>query len=379
MAEEVILVEDLAAGHGLIIGVATLNLPASLNALTLEMIDLLAAQLQRWERDPQVVCVVLQGAGGKAFCAGGDVRFLYAAARRSQAEGEAYSKVCAEFFTREYALDYHIHKYTKPVLCLGHGIVMGGGLGLMVGASHRVVTDKTKLAMPEISIGLLPDVGATYFLPRLVSKVGLYLALTGTRINGADGVFAGLADFLLSAEQLPSLLKELSDLDWVAADRGANDAVLSRYLRQKAQTAATLAKVASPLEEHLAFIESVCSGPDLASFAALMQKVPPGDDWIDAGKKTFLNGSPSIAALIFAQQDKGRDIDLASAFRYELQVVTRCTAHADFVEGVRAVLVDKDQKPQWNPASLEEVSHASISSYVAPVWSDVEHPLRSLK
>ncbi len=376
MAEEVILVEDLAAGHGLIIGVATLNLPASLNALTLEMIDLLAAHLKRWERDPQVVCVVLQGAGGKAFCAGGDVRFLYAAARRSQAEGDAYSKVCAEFFTREYALDYHIHRYTKPVLCLGHGIVMGGGLGLMVGASHRVVTDKTKLAMPEISIGLLPDVGATYFLPRLVSKVGLYLALTGTRINGADGVFAGLADFLLSAEQLPSLLKELPGLAWVAADRSANDAVLSRYLRQKSQVAA---KVASPLEEHLAFIESVCAGADLASFTVLMQKVPPGDDWIDAGKKTFFSGSPSIAALIFAQQAKGQDIDLASAFRYELQVVTRCTAHADFVEGVRAVLIDKDQKPQWNPASLEDVGRASTQSYVAPVWSDVEHPLRSLK
>ena len=376
MAEEVILVEDLAAGHGLIIGVATLNVPASLNALTLDMIDLLAAHLKRWERDPKVVCVVLQGVGGKAFCAGGDVRFLYAAARRSQAEGDPYSNVCAEFFTREYALDYHIHRYAKPVLCLGHGIVMGGGLGLMVGASHRVVTDKTKLAMPEISIGLLPDVGATYFLPRLVSKVGLYLALTGTRINGADGVFAGLADFLLSAEQLPSLISELPGLAWVAADRSANDAVLSQYLRQKAQAAA---KVASPLEDHLGFIESVCSGPDLASFAALMREVPPGDDWIDAGKKTFFSGSPSIAALIFAQQDKGRDIDLASAFRYELHVVTRCTAHADFVEGVRAVLIDKDQKPQWHPASLEAVSRASISSYLAPVWSDVEHPLRSLR
>ena len=375
MAEDVILVDELAAGPERIIAVATLNLPSSLNALNLPLIDRLSELLLRWQHDPRVVCVVLQGAGGKAFCAGGDVRFLYDAARHSRQQGEAYSAVCADFFTREYALDYRIHTYPKPVLCLGHGIVMGGGLGLMIGASHRVVTDRTRVAMPEITIGLFPDVGATYFMPRLVGKTGLYIALTGTRMSGADCVYAGLADCRLNAEQLPGLLQELSGLPWSLIDRAHNDAVLSALLTQKSQN---VAPEVSQLEEHLPYIEAVCAGGDLRSFTARMHAALPCDEWTMAGKKTFLGGSPSSAALIFAQEAKGRAISLADAFRFELSLATQCTAHPDFVEGVRALLIDKDQRPSWHPATIDDLSDASVAAYLAPLWSDEAHPLRSL-
>ena len=193
-----VLFEERSAANGMRFGIATLNAPQTLNGLSLEMVDLLAARLDEWARDPGVALVVLQGAGEKAFCAGGDLHGLYRSMGENQGKSGWSNAYARRFFEHEYRLDYRIHTYPKPVLCWGHGIVMGGGIGLMMGASHRVVSETSRLAMPEVSIGLFPDVGGSWLLNRMPGRIGLFLALTGAHMNTADAFFAGLADFRLN-------------------------------------------------------------------------------------------------------------------------------------------------------------------------------------
>jgi len=219
---------ELATVSGQRIGVAQLNAEKSLNALTLPMIRLLDPQLQRWAADPGIACVVLHGAGEKAFCAGGDVRSLYKAITDHQ--GPPPNPDNLAFFSEEYRLDYRIHTYAKPLLVWGSGIVMGGGLGLMAGASHRVVTETSRVAMPEITIGLFPDVGGSYFLSRIADRVGLFLALTGVSINAHDLLHVKLADHFLRAADRDAVFERLAGCgDW-SADAEHNHRLLTRLL-----------------------------------------------------------------------------------------------------------------------------------------------------
>ncbi len=194
------------------IGVATLDNTPSLNALTFDMLLQLHDQLIKWQHDPHVVCVVLSGAGEKAFCAGGDVRAMYHVMHNESKE--ATVEFCTKYFALEYECDYLIHTYNKPIIGWGEGIVMGGGMGLFMGTSHKVVTPISRLAMPEINIGLYPDVGGTWFLSQIDPEVGLFLGLTGALVNSSDAVTTGLADWLLLEEQYPTLLKELQKVPW---------------------------------------------------------------------------------------------------------------------------------------------------------------------
>ncbi|WP_334167975.1 enoyl-CoA hydratase/isomerase family protein, partial [Achromobacter mucicolens] len=194
-----VLFEERSAANGMRFGIATLNAPQTLNGLSLEMVDLLADRLDAWARDPGVALVVLQGAGDKAFCAGGDLHGLYRSMTENTGKPSWSNTYARTFFEREYRLDYRIHTYPKPVLCWGHGIVMGGGIGLMMGASHRVVSETSRLAMPEVSIGLFPDVGGSWLLNRMPGRSGVFLALTGAQLNTSDAFFAGLADFRLNS------------------------------------------------------------------------------------------------------------------------------------------------------------------------------------
>src|SRR5690606_38353217 len=200
-----VLFETLSSGNGYRIGVVTLNVPKTLNSLTAEMVDLLLPQLRAWQTDPKIACVLLRGSGDRALCAGGDVVELRNSSLARDGKAEA-------FFEREYRLDYLIHTYRKPILVWGHGVVMGGGLGLLAGASHRVVTAQTRLAMPEVTIGLFPDVGGSWFLPHVPGRTGLFLALTGASINASDTLFLGLADRFLDHAQWPQLLEKLQAL-----------------------------------------------------------------------------------------------------------------------------------------------------------------------
>ena len=203
--------EVLTGADGARIGIATLDAPKALNALNLPMIEVLGEQLHSWASDPGVVCVLLRGNGAKAFCAGGDVRAL---AQACLARPGSVPALAATFFAAEYHLDYRLHTYPKPLLCWGHGHVLGGGMGLLQGANVRIVTPSSRLAMPEISIGLYPDVGASWFLARLPGKLGLFLGLTGAPINARDALDLGLADRFFGEEQQEALLEELLQLNW---------------------------------------------------------------------------------------------------------------------------------------------------------------------
>jgi enoyl-CoA hydratase/carnithine racemase len=230
-----VLAETLAADNGSLIGVLTLSAEKTLNALSLPMVELLSAQLAAWAYDERIAMVLLQGAGDKAFCAGGDLHNLYStmmAHRASRQAGEVLGNGYAnEFFAREYTLDYRIHTYPKPILCWGHGIVMGGGIGLMAGASHRVATEKTRLAMPETGIGLFPDVGGSWFLSRMPGGTGRFLALTGASINAADARYVGLADRVLAHADKPQVLAALLRQPW--SDDCAGNHVLLRACRAR--------------------------------------------------------------------------------------------------------------------------------------------------
>ncbi len=367
-----VLFDTLATASGQRFGRATLNVPASLNALSLAMVDLLDPQLAAWAADPGIAGVLLDATGDKAFCAGGDVVGL-AQAIRALPPGQVPPEASA-FFEREYRLDYRIHTYPKPLLVWGHGIVMGGGIGLMAGASHRVVTPRTRMAMPEIGIGLYPDVGGSWLLPRLPGKSGAFLALTGASLNAADALFAGLADFALPHEQHGALLQAIGTTAWQG--RPQDDAAqLSHLLRSLGQG---VALPASPLRTHLERINAVIGHDRLADIAPrLAALAQDADPWLAQAGATFAKGSPTSAALGLELQRRCRHLSLADAFRLELQASVGCCAHPDFAEGVRALLIDKDKSPRWQPASLAEVTPAWIDAHLRPRF-DGPHPLADL-
>ena len=372
MSDQPVLFETLPTASGHVFGRATLNAPASLNALSLAMVDLLDPQLAAWANDPKVVGVVLDAAGDKAFCAGGDVVGL-AHAIRAQGPGDA-PQVARDFFEREYRLDYRIHTFPKPLLCWGHGIVMGGGIGLMSGASHRVATPKTRMAMPEINIGLYPDVGGSWLLARAPGASGPFLALTGAHINAADAVFAGLADFVLAHDRYPTVLDALRTAQWtgVPVDDGAQ---LSHLLEGDGQG---VELPASPLRTHFDRIRTLIGHDRLSDIAARMASLAQdGEPWLAQAAQTFLKGSPTSAALGLELQRRARNLSLADTFRLEWQASVGCCAHTDFAEGVRALLIDKDKQPKWQPATLAEVTPAWIEDHLKPRF-DGAHPLADL-
>lgn len=361
-----VLFREVAAANGKRIGFAQLNAEKSLNALSLPMIRLLDPQLQRWSADPGIACVVLHGAGEKAFCAGGDVRSLYRAILDHQ--GPPPNLANLAFFDEEYSLDYRIHRYPKPILVWGSGIVMGGGLGLMAGASHRVVTETSRVAMPEITIGLFPDVGGSWFLRRMPGRMGLFLALTGASINGHDLLVAGLGDHFVRSAERELLLQQLAAVAW-SDDADGNRAALSALLAKFSARAAELLP-ASPLQQHAQAIETLTAGATLAEVHAAITSYSGDDAWLKRAAATLAAGSPTTAALVWALRERTAGMSLAEVFRLELVVALQCCAHPDFAEGVRALLIDKDNAPKWTPATLAEVTLEWVAEHFAAPWTD---------
>lgn len=352
-----IKIERLSGAAG-DIGWITLDAEKSLNALTLEMIRSLSRTLTAWQADPTLRCVVMNGAGEKAFCAGGDVVALYHAMVDKDPGAIGLGDA---FFEEEYALDVMIHTYPKPILCWGHGIVMGGGLGLMAGASHRVVTEKSRIAMPEITIGLYPDVGGSWFLSRMPGRVGLYLGLTGASLNGADALFLGLADFALPAVQKSDLRQALSALNWSNED-ARNHAILSGYLRKSsAGFAQTLAS--SPVREHFDLIQALTDADSVEEVVAKITAYTGDDAWVSTGAQKLKIGSPSSAAIIFEIHKRVKHLSLKEVFAFELNLSRQFLRHPDFREGVRALLIDKDNSPKWNPALISDVNKQWTDSF----------------
>ena len=372
MAEPLVLIEERdAAAGGFKVGVATLNAPAALNALNLAMIRALHTQLRQWADDPRIACVLLQGSGDKAFCAGGDVRSLHAAIVAHD-ERPAPNPEALAFFGEEYRLDHHIHTYAKPIVVWGAGIVMGGGLGLMAGASHRVVTQTSRIAMPEVSIGLFPDVGGSWFLRRMPGRSGLYLGLTGAPLAAADALYTGLADHLLANEQREALLPALLALPW-QRDARVNHALLSRQLGSMAQP-----RPASVVQAHQGVIDEMTAGDALAAVVERITAYAGDSAWLQRAAAVLAAGSPTSMALVWEAWRRAEGQTLAEVLRMELALALQCCAHPDFAEGVRARLIEKDNAPRWTPATLAAVTPQWVARHFTAPTSWVQHPLADL-
>ncbi|AYO12058.1 enoyl-CoA hydratase/isomerase family protein [Vibrio campbellii] len=354
------------------IGIATLDNTASLNALTYDMLAELNDQLIEWQDDPDLVCVILNGAGEKAFCAGGDVRTMYHVMHEKSKEETA--EFCSNYFSLEYECDYLIHTYQKPIIGWGEGIVMGGGMGLFMGTSHRVVTPKSRLAMPEINIGLYPDVGGTWFLSQIDPEVGLFLGLTGAMVNSSDAVTIGLAEWLLLEEQYPALLEELKQVAWGSSDAKSLVSALLQLMEGEVIDSKPTTQICPYLDQ----IKEACKGSDLNQIAQRIQAIEGGTQWLEIAQKSFASGSPITAHICFRQVKEYHRLSLADCFRLELTLSVRSALLGEFEEGVRSRLVDKDGNPKWMFNSVSEVDESVIDTLFTSLWSEEEHPLAQL-
>lgn len=368
---DTVKIEERDCPGGMKLGVITLDAPKSLHALNLDMIRAIDGALLRWMDDASIACVVLQSSTDKAFCAGGDVRSLRTAV--AEQPGVVPNPQALAFFAEEYRLDHRIHTYAKPLLVWGGGIVMGGGLGLMAGASHRVVTETTRIAMPEITIGLFPDVGGSWFLGRMPGRSGLFLGLTGAAMNAADALFTGLGDYFLQQEAREPVLDALAQASW-QADPQANRQQLDRLLRGFAAPASLLP--VSEVRANFDAIASLTQAPTLPEVAAAIAAYAGDSAWLQKAAHSLSKGAPSSAALVWAMRERTRHLSLAQVFQLELIVAVQCCAHPDFAEGVRALLIDKDGAPQWRPASLGELGDSYLNEYFQAPWTT--HPLADL-
>jgi enoyl-CoA hydratase/carnithine racemase len=355
------------------IAIATLDNPASLNALTLDMLQQLHRQLVEWQTNSRIACVVLGSTGTKAFCAGGDVRAMHHVMKEQS--WQVAQKYLIEYFSLEYQCDYLIHTYRKPIIAWGEGIVMGGGMGLYMGASHKVVTPKSRLAMPEVSIGLYPDVGATWFLNKIDPAVGLFLGLTGTMINASDAIDIGFADHILLGESYMEFIQQLQISDWL--EQEDHDELVTELLESFADHS-TDDHPKRQIMPHLSAIQQACHGDDLSRIQQQILALETEDQWLKAAQASMSEGSPISAHICFRQLTQCQGLSLADCFRLELSLSVRCGELGEFQEGVRARLIDKDGEPNWLFRSVSEVDIAVIDNLFTTLWPQSQHPLGQL-
>lgn len=352
-------------GH---IGLLTLNEPGTLNALTEDMVNQAQQALAQWAEDSRICLVVLQGAGERAFCAGGNIRALYPALT-----GDGDAAAPARFFAAEYRLDFTVHRFPKPVVGMAGGIVMGGGLGLLAACRYRLIYPNVTMAMPEISIGLFPDVGASWFLNRLPGRLGLFMGLTGARLNVADALRVGLADMVIEADQSSALLERLQEERWTG-ETAADDNRLFRLLNQlEALDYRTLTP--GHLEQHEQTIARLSAGDELPAIVEKLGNSQSTDSWWQECINTLKTGCPVTAWLIWHQIQKGQQMSLKDIFRMELAMAEECTRRPDLSEGIRALLVDKDRQPRWSYTSVAEVPEEVVERHFQPVWDDTTDPM----
>lgn len=355
-----VLFETLPTPGGRKIGVARLNRPRQLNAITLAMCELLRDRLREWAADQDVVAVILEGAGDKGFSAGGDVAEVV---RQVRAGGPSRFVYGDSFFEVEYQLDRMIHEYPKPVLAWIHGVCMGGGLGLAAGASIRVVTEDIRMAMPEIHIGLFPDVGGGYFLNRVPGAAGTVMALTGLVINEADAIFSGLADAFIASDLRGDLVDAMLGLDW-SGEPGKDLASLMRLVaslhrRSKAGLPT------SNLQSYFDALRFIGTQPDAAGIRDALALAAEEDPWFEAPARSLASGSPTAAHVSLAYLRRSRKLSLSEVLELDLVLARQFQRHPDFPEGVRALLIDKDRKPLWSPGRFDEVSDRLIEAHFA--------------
>ncbi|WP_242557904.1 enoyl-CoA hydratase/isomerase family protein [Pandoraea capi] len=369
-------------------GVITLNRPKALNAITHGMVRAMWRQLNAWVDDPAVRAVLVEGAGEKAFCAGGDVRALYESRISNANHHQA-------FFIDEYRLDFLIHRYPKPYIALLDGIVMGGGMGIAQGAALRIVTDRTRLAMPETGIGLFPDVGASWFLGHLAPTLARYLGLSGVTITAADALYCGLADVWLEGDAPAQLREMLHRFEWpddmpdsadrsmphtgkrIAGGNTQNTADLLASLRAALVPLGRTWTDAAPLSRVRATLDRHFSALDVPGIVASLGS-DTDNAWSAETLALLKQRSPLSLCVTDRQLQTGRRLDLADAFRMELVLGYHAFASGDFVEGVRALLIDKDKQPRWRYAALADVPAAQVDAFFVSPWPQGAHPLEDL-
>lgn len=374
-----VIFEELTTENGFKIGYATLTKPASLNALDLPMINLLTPQLEKWQQDPKVAMVFLDGTEERAFCAGGDIVSMYKSMQDwgsiKENPDAKYNFALQAFFTQEYQLDYLIHTFSKPILVWGNGIIMGGGVGLMSGGSHRVVTETSRIAMPEISIGLYPDVGGSYFLNKMPAGCGLFLGLTGAFINAADAIYCRLADYFVPHDAKVNFFTRLLAANW-------QEDVLHQILSSICEGFHTLHSGQLPqgnLIDNQNWLTNLASQTDVSQAVEFIMSVNADDNkWLSKAQKSLSAGSPITAHLVFEQLRRGKDMTLAACFQMELSLSCKCGEFGEFQEGVRALLIEKDHQPNWRFKSVDQVPQEVIVYFFENVWIQDAHPLAHL-
>ncbi|HTL00007.1 MAG TPA: enoyl-CoA hydratase/isomerase family protein [Pseudomonadales bacterium] len=369
---DVVVLEERATPSGHALAIATLNFEKTLNSLSLPMIEILGPQLARWNARDDIVAVLLRGAGERAFCAGGDIQALYHGMTRNHAAKKQVDDYPERFFEAEYRLDYAIHRSPKPVVCFGHGVVMGGGLGLFSASQYRLVTERSRVAMPEVTIGLFPDAGASWILKGLTPGSAAWLGMTGTHMLAADALHIGLGTHAIPATEWPTLIDHLTNAPWRG---GATDPA---HIESAIAACGRPTLPESALATHAALLDS--SIPELpetlAETVARLTDLSGRDEWIDKGIATILSGCPTSVGIVHEQLRRVASMSLADAFRMELNIANHCARNPDFTEGVRALIIDKDNKPAWQYGSLQNLAHDYVVGHFESLWA--AHPLADL-
>ncbi|PWF54681.1 enoyl-CoA hydratase/isomerase family protein [Massilia glaciei] len=348
-------------------GFITLDRPKALNSLSLAMVRELTATLLAWRGDPDIDAVVIRSSSEKAFCAGGDIRFFHECGLATPTGGSA---LLEDFFTEEYALNFLIHHYPKPYIALMEGVIMGGGMGIAQGGPGcrlRIVTERTKMAMPEVNIGLFPDVGGSYFLSRAPGRLGNYLGLTGLTIGAADALYAGLADLFVPQAQMEALARLLAATPGAQLCAAIND-FAAPFAGQEGES--QLKAERGAIDRHFA----------AGSVAAMLDSLEAdGGEFARKAVAAMRSRSPLMMCVTRELLARGAGLDVADCLRMERTMVRHNFEHGEVLEGVRALVIDKDNAPQWNPPELAQVSDEMVARFFAPVWPAHAHPLRDLQ
>lgn len=351
------------------VGYLILDRPKALNSLSLDMVRAITEVLLAWRDDAAVRAVIIKSSSEKAFCAGGDIRFFHDVGGKTPQHGSA---LLEDFFTEEYALNYLTFSYPKPYIALMDGIVMGGGMGIAQSGPAcrlRIVTERTKMAMPEVNIGLFPDVGGSYFLSRAPGQLGAYLGVTGETIHAADALYADLADVFIPSSQLGALAAMLDTI--APGDHRAAIREFAVPFQEQADPAS------SQLAMHRAAIDRHFAHGDVRAIMASLaaDEQPFAQKTLAAMNKR----SPVMMCVTLAQLRRGAVLGVADCLRMERTMVRRNFEHGEILEGVRALVIDKDNAPQWNPPTLDAVTQPMIERFFEPAWPDHAHPLRELR
>ncbi len=342
------------------LGIITLNRPNALNAQSTSMITQIQTILSEWENDERIAMVILRGAGEKAFCAGGDVRALYAYLQETPpADGELnFNQDVLRFFQAEYSFTRRLSRYPKPIMTWATGIVMGGGLGVTYATSHRVVTETSRLAMPEVHIGLHPDAGGSWFLHRMPAGMGLFMGLTASHIKAGDALLGDLADYGIRSNEYNDVLNTLKNTHW-SNQAHLNHGILSHVLSQFHHANLQETSVALP---HLPWIQSAMHAGDLAQIGNAIMSCQTDDPWLQTAQNNFISSSPISRAITHAMSVKMRGQSISQCLETELIVSMNCCARHDFSEGVRTLLIEKSNNPTWQYMA-EQISETQLASY----------------